>query len=61
MNFNRVTSLFLATAVLAAMAASPALPGQDTKSLKGAVRVDGSSTVYLIAEAVAEEFSKVDG
>jgi phosphate transport system substrate-binding protein len=59
MNLHRLTSLFLGAAVLATIAASPATPGQDIKSLKGAVRVDGSSTVYLIAEAVAEEFSKV--
>lgn len=59
MNLNRVKSLVLTAAVLVTMAASPATTGQDTKSLKGAVRVDGSSTVYLIAEAVAEEFSKV--
>lgn len=41
------------------VAASPVTLKQDPKNLKGAVRVDGSSTVYLIAEAVAEEFSKV--
>ena len=28
-------------------------------SLKGEVRIDGSSTVFPISEAVAEEFSKV--
>lgn len=31
---------------------------QDSASLRGAIRIDGSSTVYPITEAVAEEFSK---
>ncbi|MBE7518878.1 MAG: PstS family phosphate ABC transporter substrate-binding protein [Thermoflexaceae bacterium] len=33
--------------------------GIDYTRLRGKVRVDGSSTVYPISEAVAEEFSKV--
>ena len=41
-----------ATALLA-LSAPP-----DAKSLKGAVKIDGSSTVYPITEAVAEEFNK---
>jgi len=32
--------------------------GQDSAALRGAIRIDGSSTVYPITEAVAEEFSK---
>jgi phosphate transport system substrate-binding protein len=31
----------------------------DLKSLTGTIKVDGSSTVYLVTEAVAEEFQKV--
>jgi phosphate transport system substrate-binding protein len=31
---------------------------QDPPALRGAIRIDGSSTVYPITEAVAEEFSK---
>jgi len=31
---------------------------QDAPALRGAIRIDGSSTVYPITEAVAEEFSK---
>lgn len=31
----------------------------DAKSLKGKVKIDGSSTVFPITEAVAEEFGKV--
>lgn len=56
MQLVRTATIALAAAVIASIAAAPA---QDPKSLKGAVRVDGSSTVYPIAEAVAEEFSKI--
>ncbi len=52
---------FLATAtviagffMLGAMQSAPT----DLASLKGAIRIDGSSTVYPITEAVTEEFSK---
>lgn len=40
-------------------AAATAEPGMDYAALSGTVRVDGSSTVFPISEAVAEEFSKV--
>ena len=50
---NRLATA-LAAATVALLAAADA---QDLKSVKGAVKVDGSSTVYPIAEAVAEEFS----
>jgi phosphate transport system substrate-binding protein len=33
----------------------------DLGSLSGEIRIDGSSTVFPISEAVAEEFSKVSG
>jgi phosphate transport system substrate-binding protein len=33
--------------------------GQNAKDLTGSIKVDGSSTVYPITEAVAEEFSAV--
>lgn len=56
MQLFRTATIALGAAVIASIAAAPA---QDPKSLKGIVRVDGSSTVYPIAEAVAEEFSKV--
>jgi phosphate transport system substrate-binding protein len=62
---RRSLTRFLATAVvggLALAAGQPLLAGnaaaQDVKSLRGAVRADGSSTVYPLAEAVAEEFRK---
>ncbi len=35
--------------------------GVDYGNLRGSVRIDGSSTVFPISEAVAEEFSKVAG
>ena len=35
--------------------------GEDTGGMRGRVRVDGSSTVFPITEAVAEEFLKVHG
>jgi len=45
------------TALIAAVAATAVLPSAFAKpTLRGAVAVDGSSTVYPITEAVAEEF-----
>ena len=38
--------------------AAPA-PAQDPASLSGTIEIDGSSTVFPISEAVAEEFNKV--
>lgn len=37
----------------------PAAHAQDTARMTGAIRIDGSSTVYPITEAVAEEFAKI--
>ncbi len=39
-------------------AASPTAKGIDYTKLSGEVRIDGSSTVFPISQAVAEEFSK---
>jgi len=39
--------------------ASPQSPATDATKASGPVRVDGSSTVFLISEAAAEEFKKV--
>jgi phosphate transport system substrate-binding protein len=33
-------------------------PDEDPSKLKGQIRIDGSSTVYPLSEAIAEEFSK---
>ena len=50
----------LAAVAASAVSALILLSGaaQDAKPVKGAVRIDGSSTVYPIAEAIAEEFSE---
>ncbi len=42
-----------------AATAAPGEGGLDYAELSGTIRVDGSSTVFPISEAVAEEFSKV--
>ena len=42
---------------IAALAAAPRA-GDDLANLKGEIRIDGSSTVYPITEAVTEDFSK---
>jgi phosphate transport system substrate-binding protein len=44
----------LAAGISLLAAAAP----QDVKTMKGSIRADGSSTVYPLAEAVAEEFRK---
>ncbi|MSR28242.1 MAG: PstS family phosphate ABC transporter substrate-binding protein [Phycisphaerales bacterium] len=56
-----LAALGLGTAVLIANSAlAQATPAPtDLKTLKGSVRVDGSSTVFPVMEAVAEEFAKV--
>lgn len=50
-----IATVALAIASTALLAAGP----QDAKSLRGAIKIDGSSTVYPITEAVAEDFNKV--
>lgn len=45
-------------ALIATVAGSYAASAQTAK-LKGSIKIDGSSTVYPITEAVAEEFKKV--
>ena len=40
-------------------AQTPAPVGTPTPALSGAVRIDGSSTVFPVTEAVAEEFQKL--
>jgi phosphate transport system substrate-binding protein len=47
------------TLLVLAVAAVAVAPACRRQSLSGTVRVDGSSTVYPITEAVAEEFQKV--
>ena len=54
-------SLSLASLALTSAALIAAAPqdAADLSKLKGAIKIDGSSTVYPITEAVAEEFNKV--
>ncbi len=47
----------LGFAVLIAAGCSPSSNDHDASALKGSIKVDGSSTVYPITEAVAEEFA----
>ncbi len=60
---NSSKQLTVCAAVLGAMVATTNVWtdhcfGQTSSKIKGTVRIDGSSTVYPIAEAVAEEFGK---
>jgi len=56
--FKTTSAALLAAASLLLAAAPQDAKPADLKSLKGAIKVDGSSTVYPITEAVAEEFNK---
>jgi phosphate transport system substrate-binding protein len=53
------THLLPAAAVLGAGLIAGAADGQDLGRMHGAIKIDGSSTVYPITEAVAEEFADV--
>ncbi|MFM7259908.1 MAG: PstS family phosphate ABC transporter substrate-binding protein [bacterium] len=55
-NLRTATFASLVVASTALLAAAP--QDANLKSLKGAIKIDGSSTVYPITEAVAEEFNK---
>ena len=52
------TPVLLAAVGCACVALVAAAPSQDAASLKGAIKVDGSSTVYPITQAAAEGFSE---
>lgn len=54
---NRRLALALVLAVAALAGAMALAACQDTSGLSGTVEIDGSSTVFPIMEAVAEEFS----
>ena len=58
MKHRRPSVLALAAALVACAAWTQPQDAKGLKDRKGAVRIDGSSTVYPISEAVAEEFSK---
>ncbi len=55
---NTATLLATAALLISSVTAQAQAPKVDLKSIKGTVRVDGSSTVFPIMEAVAEEFAK---
>lgn len=52
--------LFLATLTLSLAACGGDQAGTDTTSLGGSIAIDGSSTVFPITEAMAEEFQAVN-
>lgn len=56
MNIRNLASRLTFITALVATAACGSKNGSDQKRLQGEVRIDGSSTVYPITEAVAEEF-----
>ena len=59
-NFGRLLGVG-ATCALAACGGEQAAGGGEYGDLSGAVQIDGSSTVYPITEAVAEEFGTETG
>jgi phosphate transport system substrate-binding protein len=56
--FTLKTAQVLAIGIVTAATSVGMAAPQDLESLQGSVKVDGSSTVYPITAAVAEEFSK---
>src|SRR5437867_1915337 len=57
-NQGRSAMRMFAALALAAVALAIAAPRGQAAGLSGEVKVDGSSTVYLITEAVASNFKK---
>ena len=57
-NLTRLSTLLITAAATLGLASLDA-SAQDTRKLRGNIRIDGSSTVYPITEAVAESFKKV--
>lgn len=58
-DISRITTLGLALMLAALAVACGGGNGDDGTALSGSVEIDGSSTVFPISEAVAEEFSKL--
>lgn len=58
MKVTTATTLLIAVTLLLTSCGSHGNSGDKTNELTGDVRIDGSSTVYPITEAVAEEFRK---
>jgi len=53
-----ISCLLLSSLVAGCAASPPATPSSTTEELSGVIEIDGSSTVYPITEAVAEEFHR---
>jgi phosphate transport system substrate-binding protein len=57
-----LAALALIASPTAGASAAPTAPGSiDLRQLRGTVTIDGSSTVFPISEAMAEEFQKMTG
>jgi phosphate transport system substrate-binding protein len=56
----RICSALLASIVMAACGGSGNQPGGDGSGAQALIRIDGSSTVFPISEAVAEEFQRAN-
>ncbi len=57
MNFRKISlSLAVASSLIAGGCGSKNDSGKEAEKLQGSIKIDGSSTVYPITEAVAEEF-----
>src|SRR5688572_6010433 len=55
---KRLLASALVVSLVGVGAAVGALSVQPDKNLSGTIKIDGSSTVYPVTEAVAEEFKK---
>jgi phosphate transport system substrate-binding protein len=57
-----LAALALVVSPTAGASAAPSAPGTtDLRQLRGTVTIDGSSTVFPVSEAMAEEFQKLTG
>jgi phosphate transport system substrate-binding protein len=56
---NIMKRLMLVGLAVAALAGMSAVATAQDKELKGEIKIDGSSTVYLITEAMATQFKKI--
>lgn len=55
---NKRNLVLVASALVGLGSAALSASAQSNKNLRGTIKIDGSSTVYPITEAVAEEFAK---
>lgn len=56
---RKALAILISLCVFVAFAYCGVWPSEDSSTLSGMIRIDGSSTVFPITEAVAEEFQKV--